>query len=633
MALQLDGGLEFLVNYEATNTQYLPHLTSLPGGGFAAVWTSTNSPDDADAAATKLRVFDANGNPVIAESQVNVETLNSQTGGGIAAFADGRYVVTWETDDTTADGDGSAIKARLYKADGTPVDDGFVVNDQTTGQQRDPHLTTLSDGKFVVTWNTSDTTQDTSGSGIKARVFNGDGTPVDDEFLVNVAFADEQGVAKIAAGSDGGFLITWRTDDTGQDGSGSAIKGRLFNADGTAASGELLVNSEFAGNQQEAVATALPGGRYVVTWTTEDATQDGDDKAIKARILNDDGTFAGDEFLVNSEGVAFQDRSSVAALSDGRFIVAWTTGDPLQDGDPSAIKARVFNEDGTAASDEFLVNAETVSAQVMPRITELADGRILVGWQTFDATQDGDGGALKGRIFDLFNQETGTGDADVLIGESIRDVFKGKGGKDLLLGKEGDDLLDGGSSKDSIHGGAGDDELLGGSGKDGLRGGSGDDDLQGESGDDDLKGGRGDDHLDGGDDDDILRGGDDDDTLVGGDGKDILKGEDDDDTLDGGKGKDILKGGDGDDDLTGGGGKDTFVFKPDEDTDVITDFQNGKDKLDLSAFGFAGKDEALEEFSEVGTDSDDRIVFDHDGTAIEINGIDMGQLGGGDLII
>lgn len=51
-------------------------------------------------------------------------------------------------------------------------------------------------------------------------------------------------------------------------------------------------------------------------------------------------------------------------------------------------------------------------------------------------------------------------------------------------------------------------------------------------------------------------------------------------------GDDILLDGAGADVLTGGAGADLFVFAADGDHDVITDFDRGLDKLDLSAFGF-----------------------------------------------
>ncbi|MCC1492993.1 hypothetical protein J1C49_10265 [Cognatishimia sp. F0-27] len=68
-------------------------------------------------------------------------------------------------------------------------------------------------------------------------------------------------------------------------------------------------------------------------------------------------------------------------------------------------------------------------------------------------------------------------------------------------------------------------------------------------------------------------------SLHGGSGKDVLHA---------GAGDDTLNGGTGIDRLTGGSGTDTFVFVPLTERDTITDFEPGKDRIDLTAFADRG---------------------------------------------
>lgn len=107
-----------------------------------------------------------------------------------------------------------------------------------------------------------------------------------------------------------------------------------------------------------------------------------------------------------------------------------------------------------------------------------------------------------------------------------------------------------------------------------------------------IRGTNGNDVIDGGPGNQILYGLQGDDVLSGGDGDDEIYGQEGSDTLDGGAGNDRLfwGGGPGLDTLTGGSGADVLIGAPWTWTDqqvqdvLITDFQTGIDKLDLSRF-------------------------------------------------
>lgn len=191
----------------------------------------------------------------------------------------------------------------------------------------------------------------------------------------------------------------------------------------------------------------------------------------------------------------------------------------------------------------------------------------------------------------------GTAYADEIHGRFGNDFLSGGGGDDLLFGEQGNDTLSGGAGNDRLDGGIGDDTLVGGSGADVLIGGDGFDtasyassfqsvyvnmatntgvfgDAQGDtfSGIDKVVGSNYDDGLVADDSGVLLDGGAGHDLLVGGAGLDVLIGGTGDDTLEGGRGLDVL---------TGGAGADYFVFNRDDGPDLVTDFQQGIDKIVL----------------------------------------------------
>ncbi len=178
---------------------------------------------------------------------------------------------------------------------------------------------------------------------------------------------------------------------------------------------------------------------------------------------------------------------------------------------------------------------------------------------------------------------------DSFVGSAWGDKFYGSDGNDMLKGFGGNDYLEGGDGADTLSGGGGKDRLDGGAGNDTLSGGNRNDTLDGGAGNDILVGGNSNDTLNGGIGRDRLIGGWGPDALDGGGGKDVLTGD---------GGDDYIFGGMGDDIMTGGAGADTFRFLRTGGHDVITDFNDAEDILDLTwyALGSVSAAKAMAEW-------------------------------------
>ncbi|RME14188.1 MAG: hypothetical protein D6801_09700 [Alphaproteobacteria bacterium] len=599
-------GPEYLVNTETTSNQFIGGITALSGGGYVVTWYTQDSTQDGSGYAVKAQAYDDEGNAVGTEFLVNTEATTHQHYPAIGALEDGGYVIAWTTYDTTQDGDSWAIKAQIFGADGSTTGREFLVNTEVTGSQIRPAVAGLTGGDFVISWETYDTTQDGSSSAIKARQFGADGTATGAEFLVNSEATDTQYYADIAGTADGGYVIVWETEDTTQDGSSGAIKAQRYDASGTAVGSEFLVNTDGTSDQSWASVAGLAGGGFVVTWRTNDSTQDGSGASIRAQVFDADGATVGSEIGVNTEATDYQIEPSVTALTGGGFAIAWKTNDTTQDGDGPAIKAQVFAADGTKIGGELLVNSEAAGEQRTPEISAIAGGGFVVGWTTYDTTQDGDGTAVKARLFappgnrpEAFDDRAFVikGDKvtiDVLANDTDADgdsphlLFFDQPGVGSVSRKDGgtagdtaDDMLKFDSSGvrgttslnytvADVNGGTdvgtvrvtsirNADTETGTSGADRLTGGGADDGLFGAGGGDTLKGKGGDDWLTGGSGQDTIKAGSGDDGLFGDGGKDTLKGQGGSDWLEGGNGKDTLKGGAGSDALFGDGGKDMLM--------------------------------------------------------------------------
>ncbi|AEQ52571.1 M10 family metallopeptidase C-terminal domain-containing protein [Pelagibacterium halotolerans] len=185
--------------------------------------------------------------------------------------------------------------------------------------------------------------------------------------------------------------------------------------------------------------------------------------------------------------------------------------------------------------------------------------------------------------------------------------FVGGSGNDTIYGSGAANMLRGGDGDDTMRGGGGDDVLFGERGNDWVHAGPGDDTIVAtiDDGDDTLIGANGIDTLDfssisadvtahlgkntafsaqtGNDRLNTIE------NFVGGSGNDTITGSGAANVLSGGDGNDILEGLAGKDILAGGAGNDAFVFRNvahsspgTADRDVIADFTQGEDTIDLS---------------------------------------------------
>jgi len=562
MTTPLATGTEFRINTETNDNQRDSSVAGLAGGGFVVTWGSGGD-QDGDGTGIFGQLHDATGAAIGSEFQVNSYTDSSQWTASVAPLLDGGFVVAWQSrgQDDPAQTFGNGIYGQRYDADGNTIGSEFLINSTTAGSQIDPSITGLSDGGFVVTWAGS--SQDGSSWGVFGQSFNSSGNATGTEFQINTYTDSGQQNSEITALSDGGFVVVWESweqDDEENFGSfnGSAfsaigIYGQRYNANGEAVGSEFRANTEMDYQQRNPSVTALSDGGFVVTWDSDE--QDGSREGIFGQRYDAAGLATGAEFQINSYTTIGQQYSSVTGLSDGGFVVTWMSY--VQDGDARGVFGQRYDATGAPAGSEFLINATTASAQEDPSVTALSDGGFVVTWESWQ--QDGSSSGVYGQMFSYASGEFTPGD-DMVTLYGPGQTVDGLDGDDVIIGAnyaDGSDIISGGAGNDILNGRAGDDALDGGTGMDtasytgsgsavivNLAAGTG---TGGDAQGDTLS------------DIENLIGTDFDDTLIGDGGANTLNGGDGDDyLLDLSGGDDILNGGDGNDQLQGSGGADSY---------------------------------------------------------------------------
>lgn len=308
-------------------------------------------------------------------------------GGVCGACEDGQVCIAgqcpppdWECDDgNESDWDG-CTNGKLSE---------FVVNDHVQGSQAVSSVAGRSEGQFVAASSGAGTGDN---NGIYVRAFAADGSPLGGDLPVNVHEGDDQVAPRIAALSTGHYVVVWTS--WGQDASTCSGFGRLLNNSGMPVGGEFPVNSTIEGGQAPASVVSLGSAGFVVAWASKGF--DDSAAAVVFQLFDNEATKIGPEHQANVFATGSQSEPSLAPLEPVGFAVAWMSQN--FDGSGYGIMARLFDTDGSATSDETLVNATTLSDQMNPACAGLQQGGLFVSWQSHGG-QDGDGKGVFGQSF------------------------------------------------------------------------------------------------------------------------------------------------------------------------------------------------------------------------------------------
>ncbi|MBK2124806.1 DUF4347 domain-containing protein, partial [Fangia hongkongensis] len=379
-------GSEFTVNTNTSGVQDTIDAVKLSNDGFVVVWESSASGNNE----IKAQRYDSSGVAQGSEISVNTETSDNQDTPAVAALTNGGFVVVWEStgqDNGSTDG----IYGQRYDSSGVAQGSEFLVNTTTTNNQDDPDIVGLTGGGFVVAWESQG--QDGGGDGVYAAVYDNNGSVTKSEFLVNVDTSFAQNEPAVAALSGGGFVVTWEHSDAAND-TETSIYGRIFDSAGTNQTGDLVLKAYSATELTNPKVSDLASDEFVVTW--EDNTD------IFAQRFNSSGVANGSELAVNTTTSNSQTHPSIATLSTGDFIIVWDSEESAGDD----VRIHVYNADGTDEQAEFAVGATVGTDQDEAATVALTGGGYVIVWESRD--NDGDVDGIYGQIYDANGATSGS---------------------------------------------------------------------------------------------------------------------------------------------------------------------------------------------------------------------------------
>lgn len=229
------------------------------------------------------------------------------------------------------------------------------------------------------------------------RIFDENNIPMGDPVQVNTFIEKAQHHPRVAINGDNSFLVVWQSDEPPTPDATfqrEVVRSQAFDADGNPVGDEQLLstlNPQLATGHNGASVAALSNGQYIVTWRSS-VTPEPDDNSIsiQGRRIGADGVPLAGQFQVNSTKTSASEHyPAVTALVDGGFLVVWTV---------PQVHGRRFTANGTPVGEDFQINTLEAGAETETDVITHEDGRVLVIWK--DEEESGDNSwEIRGRLY------------------------------------------------------------------------------------------------------------------------------------------------------------------------------------------------------------------------------------------
>jgi Ca2+-binding RTX toxin-like protein len=420
---------EFRVNSVVQNKQLDVSTSALADGGWVAIWASLGQ--DGSAYGVYGQRYAASGISVGTEFRVNTTTLLGQQSPSVTGLTDGGWVVCWQSLDAASAT--WTLQAQRYAANGETVGSQTLISGDNPGAQAT--VAALPSGAWVVSWSAYE--PDSNAFALYTRAYSSTGL-AGSPIRVAQGTADELWSPAIT-GLEGGWALAWvQKGATGFD-----MHVRQVQSSGTnyTLKTDTVLQTNASQNAFRPGITTLHDGTWLVTW--ESATAFGRD--IHAQRFDAAGGKMGSELALSTNTSHTELRTAVTGLLDGGWLITWqTTG---LDGAGLGICGQRYSVAGTAIGSPFQVNTFSTDQQMRPVVSGLSDGGWVVSWQSWG--QDGDSDGIYAQRFDASGQALPSGMALNITGNSSAQPLNGGTGDDTLAGAGGNDTLSGGDGHDT----------------------------------------------------------------------------------------------------------------------------------------------------------------------------------------
>jgi hypothetical protein len=394
-------GTEYAIIGQLPGDQVFPDAAVTPSGGFV-VWQDNIT--DGSGFGISARRLDSTLSGTLSTFRVNVQGTNDQENPRVTLLKNGGAAFIWQG--------GAKSKQHIFARLLTPTNTWLmstdvVVSTFSNNFQINPAVTTLNNSNIVVVWGSFDQVGSNSLQDVYGQILSPIGNKIGTNFLINQFTSYNQRTPAIAALKNGGFVVTWVSEQEravaptyatpSANVTANAIQvpsidvyARLYNSNGVAQGNEFLVNQDYNPCANPTVAAGSDGG-FMIVWDAHDMSNLTNSLDVYARSFSSTGV-GGTAVRVNSYLYGDQYAPRINLIGTD-YLVAWTS--LAQDGSREGVYGQFLHSGGASVGGEFRVNTTTISEQMQPVVASDGVDQFLVVWTSYTGSP---------YSFDLFAQ-------------------------------------------------------------------------------------------------------------------------------------------------------------------------------------------------------------------------------------
>ncbi len=194
------------------------------------------------------------------------------------------------------------------------------------------------------------------------------------EYPIIGSLPGDQIYPDVALNSQGGYVV-WQDNIT--DPVGEGISAMQINSTLSGSGDVFQVNLTSTNNQQNARVAMLKGGGAAFVWQGGPANAQG----VYARFLNASNLWLSTtDLCVGTFPNSFQDTPAIATLANGNVIIVWNSFDEAGSNSLYDVYGQMYSSNGIALGTNFLINQFTQYNQRDPAVAALNNGGFVVAW-------------------------------------------------------------------------------------------------------------------------------------------------------------------------------------------------------------------------------------------------------------